>query len=75
MTGKMVPLAPSAFAHILGKQAYPGYRLNPDNIILVDPDVHHYYDNSDKETLLKHYPNAGIIYERKEELKHKYHNE
>jgi hypothetical protein len=28
------------FLHVLGKQAYPSYKLNPDNILLGTPDEH-----------------------------------
>lgn len=29
------------FAHVLPKGGYPRYRLNPENIVLVKPEVHH----------------------------------
>jgi hypothetical protein len=36
------------FAHVLRKSAYPRYRFNPDNIVLLhplDPDIHTLFDN------------------------------
>ena len=74
ITGLPVRLDPSAFAHVLSKGAFPSYRLNPENIVLCLPDIHHYYDNSDKETLLKHYPEAYIIYQLKDKLRSEYYN-
>lgn len=41
---------------------------------VINKDVHHYYDNSDKETLLKHYPEAEVIYQKKERLIRRYYN-
>lgn len=75
VTDRQIPFNVSNFAHILSKGAYGRYRLNKDNIIHVHPDVHNYYDNSSKEELLKHYPKASIIYEKKEILKQKYYSE
>ena len=74
VTGQQIKYDVNNFAHILSKGAYPKFRLLPENIIHVHPDVHHYYDNSDKETLLKHYPEAEVIYQKKERLKRRYYN-
>lgn len=74
VTGQQIPFNVSNFAHILSKGAYGEFRLNRDNIIHVHPDVHNYYDNSNKETLLSKYPEAIIIYDRKEELKRQYYS-
>lgn len=51
------------FAHILGKQAYPGYKLNPDNIMLMLPEEHHKQES---------FP---YFIEKKEELIQKYYQE
>lgn len=75
VTGELIPFDVSSFAHILSKGAYPRYRLNPDNIIMVKPDIHSLYDNSSQEKLLSKYPNAIIIYDRKAQLKYQYYNE
>ncbi len=36
------------FMHVLSKKAYPKFRLNHRNILLVAPNVHHEYDNGDR---------------------------
>jgi ribosomal protein L37E len=36
------------FMHVLSKKAYPKFRLNHRNILLVAPEVHHEYDNGDR---------------------------
>jgi hypothetical protein len=74
ITGKQIPFNVSNFAHILSKGAYPGFRLNPENILHVTPEIHGLYDNSDKETLLGRYPNAGVFYQLKDKLRHEYYN-
>lgn len=74
ITGKQIPFDVNNFAHILSKGAYPSYRLNPENIIHVMPEIHHLYDNSDKESLLNKYPKAVIIYDKKEKLRYEFYN-
>lgn len=75
ITGEQIKFDVNNFAHILSKGAYGKYRLNPFNITHIKPEIHHLYDNSDKETLLKYYPEAQIIYDRKERLKQQYYQE
>lgn len=61
------------FMHVLSKGSHPKFRLNPDNIILTIYGIHWLYDNASKEQLLKSYPKAIQIYEKKEQLKQQYH--
>lgn len=74
ITGERIDFDVNNFAHILSKGAYPSLRLERDNIIHVLPEIHHLYDNSDKQTLLTTYPDAEIIYKIKEKLKYRYYN-
>lgn len=75
ITGELIKFDVNNFAHILSKGAYPSFRLNPDNIAHVKPDIHRYYDGSDKETLLKHFPEAEVIYQKKVILKREYYEQ
>lgn len=36
------------FAHVLGKQAYPKYKLNPSNIMLMLPEEHEKQETFEK---------------------------
>jgi len=74
ITGKVLEFSVWNFMHILSKGAYKGYRLNPDNILIVHPKVHDLYDNSSKEKLLREYPQAAMIYELKDKLRYRYYN-
>lgn len=40
------PFALSLFAHVLRKSAYPELRLDPNNIVLLTPEVHELFDNA-----------------------------
>jgi hypothetical protein len=51
------------FAHILGKGAYPSYKLNPDNIMLCLPEEH---ENQEQ---------YEIFIERHDELRRNYYRE
>lgn len=75
ITNEQIPFNVSSFAHILSKGAYPRYRLNPDNIIMVKTRIHELYDNSSKEKLLNEFPAAIVIYDKKNKLKYQYYNE
>lgn len=74
ITGEQIRFNVSCFAHILAKGPYPGFRLNPDNIIMVKEEIHRLYDQSDKATLLAKYPEAIVIYDKKNKLRYQYYN-
>jgi hypothetical protein len=59
------------FAHILGKGAYPGYKLNPDNIVLLTMEEHAQYDNGDLSKL-REKEEWRWLFEKRELLKQKY---
>lgn len=42
------------FSHILAKKNYPFFKLNPENILLVSPDVHYCVDNFTTDMIFKH---------------------
>lgn len=73
VTGKPVQFHPDCFMHVLGKKAYPSFKLYKKNIKFVEEEIHFLYDNSSKEKLLQHYPKATKIYDLKEELKTEYY--
>lgn len=75
VTGEQIKFDVCNFAHILAKGAYPGFRLNPENILHVKPEIHSLYDNSSKENLLNKYPDAEIFFIKKDELRYKYYND
>ena len=50
LSGRDLNLVPSSkrhwtMAHIISKGLYPLFKLNPDNILLIHPDVHQIVDN------------------------------
>ena len=51
------------FAHVLGKQAYPRYKLNPENIMLMTWKEHEKQENFD------------IYQKRRQELIEKYYRD
>jgi hypothetical protein len=73
ITKEFIPFNVSNFIHILSKGAYNKFRLYEKNIIHAKPRIHHLYDCSDKESLLKEFPEAEIIYTKKEALKKEYY--
>lgn len=72
ITKEWIPFHVESFAHVLSKGAYPSFRLEEYNILLVQREIHRLYDNSSREKLLEKYPGAAIIYELKEALKERY---
>lgn len=67
------PMWVNCFAHILPKKNYRHYKLNPRNIMVVDPEVHTLFDQG-TQAQRDAYPswNWSILYERVEELKKEY---
>lgn len=72
ITGEPIEFHPRNFMHVLNKNRWKEFRLDPRNIFMVIFDIHDCYDNGSKEFLLSKYPNAQKIYDRKEELKIEY---
>lgn len=75
LTGKWIAFDVNCFAHILGKGSHGKFRLNPDNILMVDKRIHQLYDHEGRDKLLAEFPEAEVIYELKEKLRWKYYNE
>lgn len=73
VTGKKIayPTA-SVFAHVLSKaqNKFPDYKLNPDNIVLLLPEVHRLYDFGSKEQRENYGYSEGWarLYEKREHL-------
>ncbi len=72
ITKEWVPFHVECFMHVLGKGAYPSFRLQELNILLVQREIHRLYDNDSKEKLITAFPAAAIIYELKEMMKEAY---
>lgn len=74
ITQHWLPFDVKNFIHILGKKAYPKFRLYKDNIVHGEYDFHHLYDNSSKKKALKEFPQAEWIYNKKQTLKEFYNS-
>ena len=66
----------SCFAHILAKGSYPKFKLNPKNIMIVDPYEHLLIDQGTekqrKDYEKKHHCTFDIFYKKKDKLKEEY---
>jgi hypothetical protein len=60
------------FAHILGKGAYPAFKLREDNIVLLTMEEHRQFDQGDVDKLKKD-PRWSKVFEKKELLKQEYY--
>ena len=47
------PFALNIFAHVLRKSAYPELRLDPNNIVLLKPELHELFDNAVLDNIKK----------------------
>lgn len=65
----------SCFAHVLPKGAYPNYKLNPENIWIVHPDIHALYDQGTEKQREESGYDFAPLFAYKEALKQKYRNE
>ena len=71
ISGKHLGDTPRAhyFAHILGKGAYPGFRLRKDNIVLMTIEEHSIFDHSGKS---KDDSRFDWVHERADRLRQEY---
>lgn len=44
----------NCFAHILSKKQYPWFKLNPDNVEVVDPEFHRIIDQGSTKDRTQH---------------------
>lgn len=63
------------FHHVLTKQAYPSFRLNPDNIIMILPRVHMKIETQSLEDLVKEHDGYRKVIELKQRLKSEYYEQ
>jgi hypothetical protein len=66
---------PHFFAHVLSKGAYPRYRLNKDNIVLLTMEEHYLFDHGSMDQRDKTGLDWQPLYDLKDELKIKYYEE
>ena len=72
VTGRELEFSPSICFHILGKGAYPKYRLNPDNIIFVSREYHDDWHSMTKPELLKKDCDWQKVFDLYDNLKERY---
>lgn len=71
LTDKYLPFNVKHFIHCLSKGSREDLRLEAGNIVHGEYRAHWLYDNSIKSELLKEFPRATLIYERKANMKPK----
>lgn len=73
VSGKYLGEVPIAhyFAHVIGKGAYPSFKLNPDNIVLLTMEEHILYDTGDLSKL-REIKQWKPLFEKRESLKQEY---
>ena len=64
---------PQLFHHVLSKGAYPSYRLNKENIIMVHPEVHHLIETKSLIDLAAFNKGYLEVFALKEKLKSEYY--
>lgn len=75
ITGRELEFSPSICFHILGKGAFPAYRLNPSNIIFVNAEYHTDWHTMSREKLLKKDRRWEYVFKLYEMLKIAYYSE
>lgn len=71
-TGERIQFHVESFMHVLSKGAFPSFRLEELNVLMVVREIHKLYDNEGMTALLKKYPQCEMLYELKEMLKQRY---
>jgi hypothetical protein len=75
VTGRELEFSHMICFHILGKGAFPSYRLNPSNIIFVNAEYHMDWHSMSREALMKKDPRWVRVFKLYDSLKHSYLSE
>ena len=73
ITSELLEFSPMCCHHLLSKKTYTQWRLEPKNLIIIQPEIHYLYHNASREYLLSLYPEAIVIYDKIEQLKTEYY--
>lgn len=74
VTGDVITFSPLCCFHILGKGAFPNYRLNPDNLIFVKPQYHVDWHSMGRQRLLEKDSSWQKVFDMYDALKDGYEN-
>ena len=73
ISGVKLYFDPNCFAHVLSRQAYPAYKFNKENIVLMTPPEHHCFDHMTH--VAKADERFDHVFELLAKLKEKYNRE
>lgn len=73
VSGAKLHFDPHCFAHVLSRGAYPAYKFNKENIVLMTPPEHHCFDHMTH--VAKDDPRFDHVFELLQTLKEKYNRE
>jgi hypothetical protein len=62
------------FAHVLPKGKYPLFKLNPENIVVILPEIHYLYDMGTEEQRMNSGYNFNKLYDLKVKMFIEYNN-
>lgn len=71
VSGEPIQFSVWCFSHVLGKQAYPSFRLRKDNIVLETKDEHIKWET--QKHLLKDDPKWKFKFDKEQQLKQEYY--
>lgn len=75
ITGEKLVFSPSVCFHVLGKGAFPKYRLNPDNLIFVNAKYHSDWHQLGQQKCLETDPRWQMVIDLYNKLKIEFNNE
>lgn len=74
ITGEKLVFSPSVCFHVLGKGAFPRYRLKAENLIFVNPKYHNDWHVLGQQKCLEKYARWQLVIDLYNKLKIQYNN-